>query len=393
MDDPIDDALSGSESDLPAYSEPPPPYPGPPLPTNTADWLARIDRRAKKETRRIKRYFRHRNTPLRRFTLEEVMGHGADGVVCKIKFTHGIWPFRRTERYAIKRALSRDQDHAIAREIRLLRSFRGALHIVQPFRLRSKYRDPLDSAPGRTLMMQLLENGSLHTFLTRCQTTGRPLPNRFLLRVFMCLVRSCIAMAWPPRKPRGARATTERPPSDPARLQQASHIRHGDMHFGNLMFGGLDEEEHSVIPVLKLIDFGRATPIDDPWNNNLAEKGNLYDIGLIMRALITGVITRNPPVAAVGFRVDGEDVNLASAGADLSRPSYPDLDDNIRGMVALLLAIDPDRRPQIDQLHDKLSTWVERGSNYYKDYPRGRGFERTVHIRAIVQGLLLNADN
>ncbi|KAH9986356.1 hypothetical protein F4779DRAFT_305552 [Xylariaceae sp. FL0662B] len=238
-------------------------------------------------------------------------------------------------------------------------------------------------------MMELLENGSLGDFITRCQAWGRPLPNRLLLRLFMCLIRTCIAMAWPPRKPRGATPRTEHIRGNDAEMSQ---LRHGDMHVGNLLFGNLDEEEHYLIPVLKLIDFDRAYDFPDPENENLGVKWNLFDIGLIMRTLITGDRRRDPPVSPVFVRVEGQEIFMHSAGADLANPNYPDLDDDIRRMVIMCLAVDPNQRPQLGRLHNRIRDWIrERGSGYYANFPRGRRHERESNLKDIVQRLIFDA--
>ncbi|KAM0816892.1 hypothetical protein AB5N19_02694 [Seiridium cardinale] len=116
---------------------------------------------------------------------------------------------------------------------------------------------------GPTLVLELLANGSLEEFVWKANNymgqdtiLVRQLPNRLLWRFFLCFVRMMIAMAYPRNRVAGQAPSIEQLPADHS--QQPGRFTHRDIHVGNIMMGDFDplEPEHSITPILKLIDFG-----------------------------------------------------------------------------------------------------------------------------------------
>ncbi|KAI1206532.1 uncharacterized protein F4807DRAFT_463477 [Annulohypoxylon truncatum] len=168
-----------------------------------------------------------------------------------------------------------DELQSLMNEKVWLHRLRNGLHIIKSLDLPNDPLDPLNAThPGvwphrmrSWIFMELAENGGLETFVGRHQTQydGQALPNRLLWRLFMCLVRACLEMAY-------YNASLDGRPVDPktASLATLNRIQPGDlahMDLGqqNVVLGAtaLDAStEHNVTPILKVIDFGEALMVD-----------------------------------------------------------------------------------------------------------------------------------
>ncbi|CAJ2513037.1 Uu.00g011560.m01.CDS01, partial [Anthostomella pinea] len=153
---------------------------------------------------------------------------------------------------------------AVQKEQRWVMQLQCVKHIVNPL---NTTNDPMNPVIGPRWMqpyfyMEFLENGTLKQFQQRFTISGRTLPdgtretpvmpNRLLWSIFLCLIRACVGMAWPPL---GPVLQLEFP-----REEEPLRLAHSDMHHDNLMFGPLEPQfdEHARVPVMKLIDFGEA---------------------------------------------------------------------------------------------------------------------------------------
>ncbi|KAJ8126320.1 hypothetical protein O1611_g7318 [Lasiodiplodia mahajangana] len=111
-----------------------------------------------------------------------------------------------------------------------------------------------------TFALEYLEFGTLVKFATILYRSGQKwVPSRLLWRIWLCMVRQCIAMAFPPDIPdhqyhgQIIREVMENKP-----LQD---LTQNSAHGHNFMFAEppLPGDEHEPnVPVLKLIDFGRG---------------------------------------------------------------------------------------------------------------------------------------
>ncbi|CAJ2501835.1 Uu.00g046880.m01.CDS01 [Anthostomella pinea] len=212
------------------------------------------------------------------------------------------------------------------------------------------------------LFLEFGENGTLLDFCIRCSGQKmKTLPNRMLWRLLMCLVRMCIAMAWPPPIPAGT--TNPQHILEVAGAPPPGLLVHNDVHSGNVMFGSLvpGEVEHDLTPVVKLIDFGNSQEHIDSIEELPGVKQNLFDvIGRTMLDFITldisvslaiepGVVSRYSP-PPVKFQVPGGP-ELTTYGNNLtpddaSKPDpYPSLDADLRSIVLRCLAEDGNDRP------------------------------------------------
>ncbi|KAI1773351.1 hypothetical protein F4818DRAFT_443195 [Hypoxylon cercidicola] len=150
------------------------------------------------------------------------------------------------------------------------RALKWADHIVNMVNIPE---DPLDASSQRVrnkywpawIYLEWVENGTLSNFITRAKELYRTLPNRLLWRLFMCLIRMCIEMAWPPPGPENF--GNPRSAIELSRNMRPTGIIHGDLHGGNVMFGAFvgstRNSEHDIAPPLKLIDFGDARDLNE----------------------------------------------------------------------------------------------------------------------------------
>ncbi|KAI1100454.1 kinase-like domain-containing protein [Jackrogersella minutella] len=343
---------------------------------------------AKQEHQYIKRYF-ERDT--RNFKYEGILGYGATNVACKVKLRHRWWRYSLpSETFVVKRAFVPDQDAILKNEHRIIKRHRGALHIVQPYELPRTIANPLDRAERYTILLEHLENGSLSDFISRKQLWGHELPNRMLFKMFMCLVRACMAMAWPPRAPRGRRVMREGIPDDPEERQNKEQLTHRDMHTGNILLGELDiaHWEHITTPILKLIDFERAVIVEDPAVANPGVSRNILGIGKVMREIVTG--NRYAYIRETTIRVNGFPEEIRSF-AHLPEDRYPNLDDELRTLIVQCCAADLDQRPTLEELYVRVRECiVARPSRVYPRYPLGQ-YETDRAIRRIARRLIFDA--
>ncbi|KAI0858656.1 hypothetical protein F4860DRAFT_485714 [Xylaria cubensis] len=330
---------------------------------------------------------------------------------------------RMYRRFVVKASSSPSSAGVIRREMGWTHRVRFARHIVNWMTLTP---DPMAPGLGNAgfsqpyFFVEYLENGTLGEFQKRIEnvtTLTLPsglvipfmLPNRLLWSIFLCLIRACVGMAWPPD---GPDVVLEVPaPSEPLTLA------HMDLHSGNVMFGDLDEMEleHGTVPVAKLIDLGEAnerpageaTVPPDPlamnrYDNVLLlathrpETGrrnqgidkNILDVGVLMANLITNV-----PGFAITCRRNIMDTSI-----------HPYLDEDLRLLVQRCLAIDPENRPRLEELVELVG---EANSPFFRDekyYKKNQGLAeiRAVNpaeeletddaLNVIVQNYIFNAD-
>ncbi|KAI0150352.1 hypothetical protein GGR57DRAFT_504356 [Xylariaceae sp. FL1272] len=214
------------------------------------------------------------------------------------------------------------------------------------------------------------------------ETASPPrLPNRLLLRFFLCMVRACIGMSWPENNCDGKPELASR-----NQLGKATNIRHNDIHIYNMMFGPLYADgEHDKVPILTLIDFGLATM---EGSVRSARRANIADMGTLMATIMCGLTDSR--YSGEEIVVDLSDVGLheeldTPASRILPDPDarhpidpLPDIDMNLRRVVAACMALTPGKRPTLRWLEDWLTTALVL-------YPTSPEFESDESITNIVQ--------
>ncbi|RYO83326.1 hypothetical protein DL766_000065 [Monosporascus sp. MC13-8B] len=250
----------------------------------------------------------------------------------------------------------------------------------------------------RWIYMEYAENGMLQDFIDRhLALHQRPFPNRLMWRFFMCLVRSSLEMAYYDRGvDLSATALGPLPSMAPGPLA------HLDMKGENIVIGDLLPElqnpEHVMSPILKLIDFGSAEDVVDPEARRehiggpFAPTGselNIFDIGTVMLYILLHEAEgdyRVPPATEItvgpatflsfGTVLSGRRQELVSDGVD----------ESLINLICRCLAQDPGNRPGLIELaalvHERV---VNRG-------PGDAPGESDDAIRQMVHDLLLNAN-
>ncbi|KAI0439779.1 hypothetical protein F4803DRAFT_25908 [Xylaria telfairii] len=112
-----------------------------------------------------------------------------------------------------------------------------------------------------TFALEYLSWGTLRTFRQRITKDGADwLPSRLLWRIWLCMVRQCVAMAFPPNVE--GQVTRE-----VIKDQPFFQLTQNSAHFANFVFGDAvirGDEHEPQLPVLKLIDFGRGR--EEPYS-------------------------------------------------------------------------------------------------------------------------------
>ncbi|KAI1657288.1 hypothetical protein F4813DRAFT_360962 [Daldinia decipiens] len=209
----------------------------------------------------------------RRFQTIGLIANGSYGFTMRVQIKDPTLP--GLENIVVKHINgARGSRTNLAAERKHLEALQDNLHIV---RLINIPDNPLSGRVDRRdwIILEWLEYGELRSFITKSRIMigrGVRLPNRLLWRFFTCLVRCCIAMAWPDSG------------EEVQRDVELSGIVHGDLHQGNILLGEPpQDDEHGFTPILKLIDFGgteQYPPSED------ADNQNVYDIGQIMLGVI-----------------------------------------------------------------------------------------------------------
>ncbi|KAH9890160.1 hypothetical protein F4778DRAFT_752840 [Xylariomycetidae sp. FL2044] len=340
-------------------------------------------------------------------TANNLMNRAPRFVVENIEVTNGAILLRVREflrRFMIKAAYPGTED-PVRNERRWINLLQWAKHIVNPVTVEGALlNDNVWMLPS--LFVEFLENGTLAQFQDRIRTAGTlpdgtrgplVLPNRMLWGIFLCLVRSCIGMAWPP--PLGP--VSSEVPLDNVPLRLA----HNDLHGRNIMFGDLEPSlpEHSRVPGLKLIDLEIADEQPDGESAYALDERELdaYDRRLDLES----------HRAAQGRRNQGMDKNILDMGIVMTRilrggqfatvngcrttmcneDYYPSLDPDLRLLIQRCLAVDPLNRPRLEELSD-AETFLRPESYYAERDPSYAGLESDEYIKRIVSDYILSAE-
>ncbi|KAI1085529.1 kinase-like protein [Whalleya microplaca] len=359
-----------------------------------------VEQVAVREVRAIKRYFSEVPSY---YKFERAIANGKHGVAVLIKQKARENPHRDERLFVVKRAYEGRSEERLRHEISVMQRLRGAPHIAQPVVIDP---DPLYLLSRPALILEYAENGTLDNLIDNVQFDDRPLPNRVLWGFFTCLLRMCIAMAWPDRGVEGAPYENEKFPNDWQNVPQIQLI-HGDMHQDNILIGDLwpPADEHTLTPILKLIDFSEARVDPDPdlsdksirdkyelsmANSRLGTgvKTNIFDIARIMRMLITcdKRWEMEPGKVVVPYNLATKEI--WSASACIAKPEYPNLDDDLRNIVMRCSAMEVEDRPTLAQLSDMIERNITvKNYEYYRGFPRGRA-ERERRIQRMLHDLV-----
>ncbi|KAK8039393.1 hypothetical protein PG993_007804 [Apiospora rasikravindrae] len=388
------------------------------------DWYATPRPDAQLEA--LKAYFTRFPQVDRRFKYVDYMGSGSYGACVRLRELWENGTMRRD--IVIKQANTEAHRQELRWEIDRLKRIAGGLHIVQlldiensPFfdfdvdepglaqfnpdraRINRAAYESEGYLLGPMLAIELLENGSVKDFIQKAQAHNVPrLPNRLIWRFFLCLVRACVAMAYPRRS--GKEQFFE---VIPAGDQAPSDFTHTDWQPGNVMLGGiyLEHFEHQITPILKLIDFGvwQDAVQFNLLYNDLNEKGVAHNIFGAASVIFSTIaldldlyIVWDTPVQFTVQR-DGQTRSIATLARDMvqnldSSPKYAHLDRELVSVIAQCLASNPADRPSLPDLFNWLLQGVMRSpADYDVGVVGGNAQETDLGVLELLQRIIYEA--
>ncbi|EMR67082.1 putative serine threonine protein kinase protein [Eutypa lata UCREL1] len=234
----------------------------------------------------------------RNFKCKRILGEGSYGVALLFQEDDAAGVPKRL--FCAKCASADDSLEDLEREIQATEIMYNSLHHCQPIVENNQMLAPnnipedVDLENAFYRVTEYLHNGTLEEFISRIRDLDS-VPNRVLWYIFQCLIRACIEMAFPTGDTYDDPVNPRRGVLEPGVDENnGSDFWHGDLASRNVMFGDLDNGEHILVPILKLIDYGLSTwegaPPASGGYNNTAIQCNISDIGEIM----TDVWKRGP---------------------------------------------------------------------------------------------------
>ncbi|KAI2643165.1 kinase-like protein [Xylaria nigripes] len=326
---------------------------------------------------------------------EKCLGRGSYGLAVLLREKDRL--VRRSKRMAVKVALTKGRT-ALENEIKWLKILRGGKHIVrmlascldmsasteetkrtQSFmgaleNVAQQIGRPLQRLPPRSafiglagmegpaVALEYIENGSLLELKQKINRLNIRVPNRVLWSFFLCLIRTCIGLAYPQEKPENAPPKLEEIPTDG---RMARNILHNDMALRNIMIGEADNSaEHGIKHELKLIDFGKTRELSREINRGLfrgdpefspAAAYNLHESAIIIAVLFLPQGSTYGPT--MNYR--GHDTHAAPILPRRVFDPCPDVDMDLRDLLARCLYVDPTKRPTLQEAFEHASKVVK----------------------------------
>ncbi|KAH6617373.1 hypothetical protein F5144DRAFT_624109 [Chaetomium tenue] len=298
------------------------------------------------------------------------LGWGGFGLASLFHYKNASPPYDK--KYLVAKcnlASRKDADNMLMTEKQTTDRFKNAMHIVQlaepPAVAETRRSNRVRKRQGlavlgdggsgwapneididNIMLLEYFPRGSLYKAICTAVSKDVEFPNRVLWQMFHCLIKACIAMAYPPKSYgytyKGQQPPfSERAPDD--RYKEKERFIHWDIDPQNILVGGNEPgSDHPLVPALKLADFGVATlltgedllrsdymlalrdsakrsyctpeqftqewdyvPYDrTPWMmeelprvaGNYSWKTNLFQMGLVMLSLITKHSPPKPPL-------------------------------------------------------------------------------------------------
>ncbi|KAH9905434.1 kinase-like domain-containing protein [Xylariomycetidae sp. FL2044] len=251
-----------------------------------------------------------------------------------------------------------DMVYLAEEELEALKMLRGAQHIVQLFGPGS-----VDINGRPCLLMEFVGYGTLRELLYRFTDNDRQMPQRLLWNIFLCLVRACVAMRYPPNGSAGDPVQKESIPEEKDPMGYTS-IDHRDIHSQNILIDGSDDNdnEHDLGPLVKVIDFGyvelvpeesrRFNDVNGEATNDTNVDFNLPNMAEIMAGLANGeettVVLDGREITI--FNDDGEEVTFRTH-APVALDDL-EMDTALQHLLYRCLDVDIDARPTLEEVLD-----------------------------------------
>ncbi|KAI0137636.1 hypothetical protein F4776DRAFT_671028 [Hypoxylon sp. NC0597] len=338
---------------------------------------------------RHKWYFRHTRLVLAK--VDEIGFHGGSLIFAE-KDNNGNVIRNLNIKYATD-----DQARAFLRnELLCLRDLRGAEHFQQLISLRdTSVRIAGTGTEHPMIALEHLPCGSLEMLRERVSAEGFLMPNKVLWLVFRCS---------------GMRNAPYHGPDDglvqePTWEFAASAITHNRGHGRNFKFGGMTapgDDEHELLPILKLTDFTRGRreqltadeedAYDDAYFYNMRAAGRVMEWFACNQVDEAGLETRERNL----IRIHDDEDEECTMGTYAHRVFLKDegIDPELRKLVARCLAPDG-----WHPAYDRLALIVDDGARNRDPldtsiFPEERIFDTDPGmIRIFAQRYLFDADN
>ncbi|KAK8096211.1 hypothetical protein PG999_014233 [Apiospora kogelbergensis] len=193
-----------------------------------------------------------------------------------------------------------NNDEDLSNEMYWLERLQYAEHIIQIDPEYSSLWDDGQTGPGKLLrrpviVMEYMQHGTLYTLKKRFRNSGIRVPDRMAWYFMLCLVRACVAMGYRDQfavVEKTKREKIPRPAEGETKPRPPSTLSQHSMKGLNVLIGGLTpgDPEHGLLPILKLIDFGRGEEIDpkeDPsYGDQIGVSSNLDGVAFIISDLL-----------------------------------------------------------------------------------------------------------
>ncbi|RYP70547.1 hypothetical protein DL771_005366 [Monosporascus sp. 5C6A] len=255
------------------------------------------------------------------------------------------------------------------------------------------------------LLLEFVENGDLSNFIMKLNERNLMVPNRVLWSFWLCLVRACVAMEYPPRKfhPRRRQKDAEGEPPNaalaalalddrdingkivdgqlfedvpgPKRRWARNRMVHFDIDPKNIFIGGFDvnakDDEHLLVPRLKVrtatgeqfgIEWDYVAPTD-PFGPELSEQTvagnygapmNIWGIALTLWNVMTKCYPPIPPQRQSG---PGP---LTYCHLIRTDPRYNYVDPELKEVLVQCMRHDPKDRPSLLNLSRQAKRGVKK---------------------------------
>ncbi|KAI0105816.1 hypothetical protein F4814DRAFT_455491 [Daldinia grandis] len=329
---------------------------------------------------RISTYF----TPNENLLYRGVAGIGRHGgaIIFLDKRRH---PSRKI---VVKYSLSDGADADLRNEARFLEMLRGAEHIGQTIPLAEATLNVSGTGKRPTLALDYIPYGTIYAFRERMDRTSYGMP----------MLRQVLAMAFPPH---GG-------PDEPLRREQFhGHVPIGVMqnspHGNNIIVGDLTsgDFEHSLVPIFKLIDFGRGDILSNPQQ---AVDINIANIGIIFIIVALPMVDENylDKVPNGGWlfefidRQTGEGRQIGTEAPPFFT-TWTHIDIELRDLVARCMSMTNEDTPSLEELVEAAERGVAKRPEdiVYGDTNATSAdiiyAERDAGIRDLVQRFILDA--
>ncbi|KAI8623297.1 kinase-like domain-containing protein [Xylariaceae sp. FL1651] len=329
---------------------------------------------------------------------ERALGNGAYGVAVLLRQPDHVKG--RGKRVVLKRAL-RNGAAELRHEILVLKMLRGSSHSAQmlaccedlaafaipgrsifgltsqistllsrvkrlfysPPNLQTVFRT-LRELEGPAILQEYVENGTLTDLQERMKVKDIHLPNRVLWRFYLCLVRACVGLAYPPHRPEGSTPVLETIPTDGT---PPGDLLHGDIAGRNIMIGDGFQElfEHWLTPELKMIDFGNARESE---NRGEGPRENIYRVSIELLRLINRgpVQTRAPRYVSVFNGIETAATCILPVNGV---PTFPKLCPVLRDLLVEALSTNKANRPTLQQMLQRTEQAVHKIPSPFLELP------------------------